>query len=92
MRTEGYFQKALTQALAWITSDEGKRFRRKVWDRKSSEWASFTGARLHTEFSNDASYATAEELDDMLKVNRYDGLAAGIRCDAIIGTNQYQMF
>ncbi len=32
---------------------------------------------------NDASYATAEELDEMLKVYRYDGLAAGIRCDAI---------
>ncbi len=27
----------------------------------------------------------AYELDEMLKVYRYDGLAAGIRCDAIIG-------
>ncbi len=26
-----------------------------------------------------------EELDEMLKVYRYDGLAAGIRCDAIVG-------
>ena len=85
LRTEGYVQEALTQALAWVTSDEGKRFRKKVWSRISSKWASFTGARLYTEFLNDASYATAEELDEMLKVYRYDGLAAGIRCDAITG-------
>ena len=85
LRTEGYVQEALTQALAWVTSDEGKRFRKKVWSRISSKWASFTGARLYTEFLNDASYATAEELDEMLKVYRYDGLAAGIRCDAIVG-------
>ncbi len=39
----------------------------------------------YTEFLNDASYATAEELDEMLKVYRYDGLAVGIRCDAING-------
>ncbi len=25
---------------------------RKVWSRISSKWASFTGARLYTEFSN----------------------------------------
>ena len=85
LRTEGYVQEALTQALAWVTSDEGKRFRKKVWSRISSKWASFTGARLYTEFLNDASYATAEELDEMLKVYRYDGLSAGIRCDAIVG-------
>jgi hypothetical protein len=41
-----------------------------------------TGNRQYTEFLNDAAYATAEELDEMLKVYRYDGLAAGIRCDA----------
>ena len=29
LRTEGYIQEALTQALAWVTSDEGKRFRKK---------------------------------------------------------------
>jgi hypothetical protein len=74
LRTEGYIQEALTQALAWITSDEGKRF--------SAKWASFTGNRQYTEFLNDASYATAEQLDEMLKVYR---LAAGIRCDAIVG-------
>jgi hypothetical protein len=85
LRTEGYMQEALTQALAWVTSDEEKRFRKKVWSRISSKWVSFTGARLYTEFLNDSSYATAEELDEMLKVYRYDGLAAGIRCDAIIG-------
>ena len=50
LRTEGYVQEALTQALAWVTSDEGKRFRKKVWSRISSKWASFTGARLYTEF------------------------------------------
>ena len=58
---------------------------KKVWSRIRSKWSSFTGARLYTEFLNDASYATAEELDEMLKVYRYDGLAAGIRCDAIVG-------
>ena len=58
---------------------------KKVWSRISSKWSSFTGARLYTEFLNDASYATAEELDEMLKVYRYDGLSAGIRCDAIVG-------
>jgi hypothetical protein len=49
-----------------------------------SKWVSFTGNRHYTEFLNDASYATAGELDEMLKVYRYDGLAAGIRCDAIL--------
>jgi hypothetical protein len=29
LRVEGYIQEALTQAAAWITSDEGKRFRKK---------------------------------------------------------------
>ena len=33
LRVEGYIQEALTQAAAWITSDEGKRFRKKVWAR-----------------------------------------------------------
>jgi hypothetical protein len=56
-----------------------------VWAELSSKWASFTGRHQYTEFLNDASYATAEESDEMLKVYRYDGLAAGIRCDAITG-------
>ena len=85
LRTEGYIQEALTQALAWVTSDEGKRFRKKVWAKISSKWASFSGRHQYTEFLNDASFATAEELDEMLKVYRYGGLAAGIRCDAITG-------
>jgi hypothetical protein len=72
----------------WITSDEGKRLKKKVWPRISSKWASFTDNRLYTEFLNDASYATAEELDEMLKVYRYDGLSAGIRCDAFTGKEQ----
>ncbi len=56
-----------------------------MWDKIKSKWALFTGNHQYTEFLNDASYATAEELDKMLKVYRYDGLAAGIRCDAITG-------
>jgi hypothetical protein len=58
LRIEGYIQEALAQALAWIPSDEGKRFRRKVCSRIKSKRVSFTGARLYTEFLNDASYAT----------------------------------
>ncbi len=58
-----------------------------MWARLSSKWASFTGRHQNTEFLNDASYATAEELDEMLKVYRYDGLAAGIRCDIITGND-----
>jgi hypothetical protein len=85
LRVEGYIQEALTQALAWITSNEGKRFRKKVRARLSSKWSSSTGRQHYTEFLNDASYAKAEELDEILKIYRYDGLAAGIRCDAITG-------
>ncbi len=29
LRNEGYIQEAVTQVLAWATSDEGKRFRKK---------------------------------------------------------------
>jgi hypothetical protein len=68
-----------------ITSDGGKRFRKKGLARISSKWASLSGRRQYTEFLNDAAFATAEELDEMLKAYRYDGLAAGIRCDAIKG-------
>ncbi len=56
-----------------------------MWAKISSKWSSFSGRRQYTEISNDASYATAEELDEMLKEYRYDGLSAGIRCDAISG-------
>ncbi len=37
-----------------------------------------------TEFLNDASYATAEVLNETLKFYRYDGLSAGIQCDAVL--------
>ncbi len=68
LRTEGFIQEAWTQALAWVTSDEGKRFReKKVWGRIRDKWVSFIGARLYPEFLNDASYATAEEIDKILK-------------------------
>ena len=40
LRTEGYIQEALTQLAAWATSDEGKRFRKKIWTRISTKWAS----------------------------------------------------
>ena len=33
LRTEGYIQEAVTQLLAWATSDEGKRFRKQIWTR-----------------------------------------------------------
>ena len=36
LRNEGYIQEAVTQVLAWATSDEGKRFRKKLWARISS--------------------------------------------------------
>jgi hypothetical protein len=32
LRNEGLIQEAITQVLAWITSDEGKRFRKKELD------------------------------------------------------------
>ncbi len=47
---------------------EEKRFIKKVWSRISFNWALFTEIRQYTEFLNDAAFATAEELDDMLKV------------------------
>jgi hypothetical protein len=58
-----------------------------VWAKPNSQWPSFTGSRQYTEFLNDASYTTAEDLDEMLKVYRYDGLAAGIRCDVTTGND-----
>ncbi len=36
VRMEGYIQEAIIQLLAWATSDEGKRFRKKSWARISS--------------------------------------------------------
>jgi len=86
LRTEGYIQEAVTQVLAWATSDEGKRFRKKIWDRLKLKWLSFTGNRPYTELIDDVEQEMTNELDEMLKVYRYqdDGLTgqiAGIRTD-----------
>ena len=90
LRNEGYIQEAVTQILAWATSDEGKRFRKKVWDRIKTKWLTFTGQRPYTELIDDIQQETTNELDDMLKVYRYldDGLIgtiAGIRTDPFTG-------
>ena len=79
LRNEGYIQEAVTQLLAWITSDEGKRFRKKVWDRIKNKWLSFTGQRPFTELLDDVENAMTDELDEMLKVYKY-------KDDAISGT------
>ena len=71
LRNEGYIQEAVTQLLAWITSDEGKRFRKKVWDRIKNKWLSFTGQRPFTELLDDVENAMTDELDEMLKVYKY---------------------
>ena len=89
LRVEGYIQEALTQLAAWATSDEGKRFRKKIWTRLSSKWASLTGRQAYTELLDDVQQSTSDELDDMLKVYRYNdnfgnGIA-GIRCDPVMG-------
>ena len=89
LRTEGYIQEAVTQLLAWATSDEGKRFRKKIWTRISTKWASLTGRQAYTELLDDVQQSTSDELDDMLKVYRYidnfgNGIA-GIRCDPVLG-------
>ena len=78
LRTEGYIQEALTQLAAWATSDEGKRFRKKLWTRISSKWASLTGRHAYTELLDDVQQSTSDELDDLLKVYRYDLNNAGI--------------
>jgi hypothetical protein len=92
LRNEGYIQEAVTQLLAWITSDEGKRFRKKVWDRIKNKWLTFTGKRPFTELLDDLVNASTDELDDMLKVYRYkdDPISgstyiAGIRTDPFSG-------
>ena len=65
LRTEGYIQEAVTQLLAWATSDEGKRFRKKIWTRISTKWASLTGRQAYTELLDDVQQSTSDELDDM---------------------------
>ena len=90
LRNEGYIQEAVTQILSWATSDEGKRFRKKVWDRIKTKWLTFTGQRPYTELIDDIQQETTNELDDMLKVYRYsddglNGTIAGIRTDTFSG-------
>jgi len=85
LRTEGYIQEALTQLLACATSDEGKRFRKKLWLKLQSKWASLTGRQLATELLDDVQQSTSDELDDLLKVYRYNLNNAGIRTDPVIG-------
>ena len=88
LRNEGYIQKAVTQVIAWIVSDEGKRFRKKVWSRIKNKWLTFTGKRPFTELLDDIENATVDELDEMLSVYRYANNIGGtnwcgIRTDAI---------
>ena len=92
LRNEGYIQEAVTQLLAWATSDEGKRFRKKIWDRIKTKWLTFTGKRPFTELLDDIEHATSDELDEMLKVYQYkdDALSgstgiAGIRSEPFTG-------
>ena len=85
LRNEGYIQEAVTQILAWATSDEGKRFGKKVWDRIKNKWLTMTGGRPYTELVDDVAHATTDELDDFLKVFRYDVSSAGIRSDPFFG-------
>ena len=85
LRTEGYIQEALTQLAAWATSDEGKRFRKKLWTKISAKWASLTGRQAYTELLDDVQQSTSDELDDLLKVYRYNLNNAGIRTDPVIG-------
>ncbi len=85
LRMEGYIQEAITQLLAWATSDEGKRFRKKLWLKLQSKWASLTGRQLATELLDDVQHSTSGELDDLLKVYRYILNNVGIRTEPVIG-------
>ena len=92
LRNEGYIQEAVTQILAWATSDEGKRFRKKIWDRIKLKWLTFTGKRPFTELLDDVQNASTDELDEMLKVYQYkdDPMSgstgiAGIRSEPFSG-------
>ena len=71
LRNEGYIQEAVTQVIAWIVSDEGKRFRKKVWNRIKNKWLTFTGKRPFTELLDDIENATVDELDEILSVYHY---------------------
>ncbi len=67
LRVEGYIQEAVTQILAWATSDEGKRFRKKVWDGIETKWLSFTGRRAYTELIDDIANSSTDELDQVIQ-------------------------
>ena len=53
LRTGGYIQEALTQLLACATSDEGNRFRKKLWLKLQSKCASLTGRQPYAELLDD---------------------------------------
>ena len=44
-----------------------------------------TGGRPYTELVDDVAHAASDELDDLLKVYRYDNGIAGIRSDPFFG-------
>ena len=50
-----------------------------------SKWASLTGRQPYTELLDDVQQSTSDELDDLLKVYRYNLNNAGIRADPVIG-------
>ena len=57
LRNEGYIQEAVTQIVAWIISDEGKLFRKKVWNRIKNKWLTFTSKRPYSELLDDIENA-----------------------------------
>ena len=83
LRVEGYIQEAVTQVLAWATSDEGKRFRKKIWDKLKTKWLTFTGSRPYTELIDDVQQETADILDDLMSVYRYDKNSIGVNIGGI---------
>ncbi len=60
-----------------------------VWDRIKTKWLTCTGRRTYTELIDVITYASTDELDDMLKVYRYKdnfgSAIAGIRTDPVEG-------
>ena len=49
------------------------------------KWLTMTGGRPYTELVDDVAHATSDELDELLKVYRYDVSSAGIRSDPFFG-------
>ena len=70
--------------MAWIISDEGKHFRKKVWNRIKNKWLTFTGKHPYFELLDDIENATVDELDDMLSVYRYADNIAGTKWCCIL--------